>query len=149
MSSGALDKIPLSVPLIVDSLNAGLKQFEIAEMCNITFQAVSDYKTRHSNEISLLLDKTDKMLATKHKLNTLKATEKLSLALDFEPPKKDIIPLVAVIDRLTPAFRLLQGQATAINDNRDIVISLQANIERFLDADKPTKNVTKVDNNSK
>jgi len=108
-----LDKIPLSVPLIVNALNVGKKQADIARMCGVSEQAVSDYKQRHISEIGLALDKSDASQAIMHRINIARASEKLHTALDFTATKKDIIPLVAVIDRLTPALRLLEGKSTS------------------------------------
>lgn len=108
-----LVKIPLSVQLIVNAINNNKSQKWIAEQCNVTYQAVSDYKIRHRDEIDILLDKSDSLQILNHRLNIAKASGQLNKALDFEPTKKDIIPLVAVIDRLTPAYRLLAGQSTS------------------------------------
>ena len=107
------EKIPLTVPLIVNAFNNGKTQADISRICNVSEQAVSEYRQRHDEEIMVLTDKSDSILALQHKMNTYKASRNLSLCLENATTKKEIIANVAVIDRLTPAFRLLQDKSTS------------------------------------
>jgi hypothetical protein len=48
-------KVKLTVPLIV----RGVKRTNIAEICNVSFQAVYDYCDRHYEEFAPLIDTSD------------------------------------------------------------------------------------------
>ena len=100
-------------------------------MCGISHQAVYEYKNNHEEQINVLLDKSDNILSLQHKLNTYKASKNLSTCLADATTKKDIIPNVAVIDRLTPAFRLLDGKATEITANMSLIADVNQLLEQL------------------
>ena len=148
-------KIPLSVPFIARYLSAGRNQSEIARIAGKTKQAVSSYISTHYEELEPLLDKTDGSLAFKAKRIADLAMENISKALTDLPQKdarKLLIPLNAISGTHIEKFRLLEGKSTEIHENRDLIVSLQSNIERFLEADKaaeidvtPTNTVKDID----
>lgn len=109
-----LEKIPLTVPLYVNMVNAGKSQTDISKLCQCSNQNVSQFKYQHLHEIELALDKSDGLQISRHRLNIARASQKLTECIENVDTKKDrnIIPLVAVIDRLTPAMRLLEGKST-------------------------------------
>ena len=141
-----LKKIPLSVSLIANALNAGKKQCQIATMCNVSEPAVSDYISRYSEEINMLIDKSDSVLSLQYKLNAVKAAKKLDNVLNSEMTKKDMIPLTAVVDRMTHNYRLLSGASTQNIAFASFVKEVESNTKvALIEASKRSRTVKKID----
>ncbi len=60
-------KVKLTIPLVASYLARGVKRTKIAELCNVSNQAVYDYCDRHYDEIVPLIDTSDILLAIKSK----------------------------------------------------------------------------------
>ena len=77
-------KVKLSVPLIASYLDKGYTQANIARICNVSYQAVSDYIKRHYDELAPLVDTTDGILAMRSKHLANKAQEKIEGILEVD-----------------------------------------------------------------
>ena len=102
-------KVKLSVPLIASYLARGVKRTKIAEICNVSFQAVYDYCDRHYEELAPLIDTSDSILAIKSKHIAVKAQERILKHLN-KSEKKDLFALNAISGTHIDKMRLLSGQ---------------------------------------
>ena len=117
-------KVKLSVPLLVKYLRKGMSYSAIGRICNISPQAVSDYCHNHSEELAPVMD-TDDNLALILKHNAVRAAQKLSEVMLEDMTKKDMIPLMAVVDRSTQNYRVLTEQSTGIQ-----IVRIESNVTR-------------------
>ncbi len=99
------------MPLVASYLARGVKRTRIAEICNVSFQAVYDYCDRHYEELALLIDTSDGILAIKSKHIAVKAQERLLRHLN-ESEKKDLMALNAISGTHIDKFRLLSDKST-------------------------------------
>ena len=104
-------KVKLSVPLIASYLVRGVKRTKIAELCNVSFQAVYDYCDRHYEELAPLIDTSDGILAIKSKHVANLAQERLIMHLN-ETEKKDLFALNAISGTHIDKMRLLSDKST-------------------------------------
>ncbi len=117
-------KVKLSVPLIASYLARGVKRTKIAEICNVSFQAVYDYCDRHYEELAPLIDTSDGILAIKSKHVANLAQERLIIHLN-ETEKKDLFALNAISGTHIDKMRLLSDKSTS----NISVAALDANID--------------------
>ena len=117
-------KVRLSVPLLVKFLRKGMSYSAIGRVLGLSRQAVSDYCNKHSDELAPVMD-TDDNLALILKHNAVRAAQKLSDVLLDDMTKKDMIPLMAVVDRSTNNYRVLSEQSTGIQ-----VVRIESNVTR-------------------
>ena len=114
-------KVKLTVPLVASYLARGVKRTKIAELCNVSFQAVYDYCDRHYEELAPLIDTTDSIMAMKSKHIAEKAQKRLLVHLD-KSEKKDLFALNAISGTHIDKYRLLSDKSTqnvsmAVNDS--------------------------------
>ncbi len=93
-------KVKLSVPLIASYLKRGIGRTKIAEICNVSHQAVYDYCDRHYDELAPLIDTTESLFALQSKHIAQKAQKRLLLHLK-DTEKKDLFALNAISPALT------------------------------------------------
>ena len=105
-------KVKLSVPLIASYLARGVKRTKIAEICNVSFQAVYDYCDRHYEELAPLIDTSDSILAIKSKHIAVKAQERILKHLK-KSEKKDLFALNAISGTHIDKMRLLSDKSTS------------------------------------
>lgn len=107
-----LDKVSLSVPLLASYLRRGYRQHQIAEICNVSRQSVSEYIKRYYTDLAPLID-SDAYLAIQAKSLATKAIGRIDELLDREIlTKRDLIPLNAISGTHIDKYRLLSGQST-------------------------------------
>jgi len=123
-------KVKLTVPLIASYLKNGYKQSKIAELCNVSFQAVSDYIKRHNEEFLPLVAPNDNYMATKAQIIASKAQDRLLNHLD-ESTKKDLMALNAISGTHVDKYMLLSGKPTEIHANFDIAADLNKLIDQI------------------
>ena len=104
-------KVKLSVPLIASYLARGVKRTKIAEICNVSNQAVYDYCDRHYEELAPLIDTSDSIMAMKSKHIAEKAQERLLVHLK-DTEKKDLFALNAISGTHIDKMRLLSDKST-------------------------------------
>ncbi len=104
-------KVKLSVPLIASYLKRGIGRTKIAEICNVSYQAVYDYCDRHYDELAPLIDTNDSLFALQSKHIARKAQERLLLHLN-DTEKKDLFALNAISGTHTDKYRLLSDKST-------------------------------------
>ncbi len=119
-------KIKLSVPLLASYLARGIRQADIARICNVSRQAVNDYIKTHYEELAPLVDDGN-ILVMKSKHIASKAQENIMVVLDQAPEKKDLFALNAVSGTHIDKFRILSDKSTA-NVSYE---QLDANIEEL------------------
>ncbi len=105
-------KVKLSVPLIASYLKRGISRTKIAEICNVSHQAVYNYCDRHYDELAPLIDTTDSLFALQSKHIARKAQERLLLHLK-DTEKKDLFALNAISGTHVDKYRLLSDKSTA------------------------------------
>ena len=105
-------KVKLSVPLVASYLSRGIRQADIARICNVSPQAVNDYIKRHSDQLAPLIDGED-ILIMKAKHIASKAQENIITILDDTPEKKDMIALNAISGTHIDKYRLLSDKSTS------------------------------------
>ena len=105
-------KVKLTIPLVASYLARGIKRTKIAELCNVSFQAVYDYCDRHYEELAPLIDTSDSILAIKSKHIAVKAQERLLKHLS-KSEKKDLFALNAISGTHIDKFRLLSDKSTS------------------------------------
>ena len=138
-------KVKLTIPLIASYLARGVKRTKIAELCNVSFQAVYDYCDRHYEELAPLIDTSDGIMAMKSKHIAEKAQERLLVHLK-DTEKKDLFALNAISGTHIDKMRLLSDKSTqnisqSINsanmiDNRNELKAVEAKIRELTgDAD--------------
>jgi len=103
--------VKLTIPLVASYLARGIKRTKIADLCNISAQAVYDYCARHYNELAPLIDSTDGVMAIQAKHIANKAQERLCLHLN-ETEKKDLFALNAISGTHIDKYRLLSDKST-------------------------------------
>ena len=111
-------KVKLTVPLVASYLARGVKRTKIAELCNVSFQAVYDYCDRHYEELAPLIDTSDGILAIKSKHIAVKAQERLLKHLS-KSEKKDLFALNAISGTHIDKYRLLSNKSS-INISMDV-----------------------------
>ena len=104
-------KVKLTVPLIASYLARGVKRTKIAELCNVSFQAVYDYCDRHYEELAPLIDTSDGIMAMKSKHIAEKAQERLLVHVK-DSEKKDLFALNAISGTHIDKYRLLSDKST-------------------------------------
>ena len=104
-------KVKLSVPLVASYLSRGIRQADIARICNVSPQAVNDYIKRHSDQLAPLID-GENILIMKAKHIASKAQENIITILDDTPEKKDMIALNAISGTHIDKYRLLSDKST-------------------------------------
>ena len=114
-------KVKLSVPLVASYLSRGIRQADIARICNVSPQAVNDYIKRHSDQLAPLID-GENILIMKAKHIASKAQENIITILDDTPEKKDMFALNAISGTHIDKYRLLSDKSTqnvsmAVNDS--------------------------------
>ena len=114
-------KVKLTVPLIASYLARGVKRTKIAELCNVSFQAVYDYCDRHYDELAPLIDTSDSIMAMKSKHIAEKAQERLLVHLK-DTEKKDLFALNALSGTHIDKMRLLSDKSTQ-NVSMDVINS--------------------------
>ncbi len=117
-------KVKLSVPLIASYLVRGVKRTKIAEICNVSFQAVYDYCNRHYEELAPLIDTSDSILAIKSKHIAVRAQERILKHLN-QSEKKDLFALNAISGTHIDKMRLLSDKSTS----NVSIASLNANLD--------------------
>ncbi len=105
-------KVKLTVPLVASYLARGVKRTKIAEICNVSFQAVYDYCDRHYEELAPLIDTSDSILAIKSKHIAVKAQGQILKHLS-KSEKKDLFALNAISGTHIDKFRLLSNKSTS------------------------------------
>ncbi len=105
-------KLKLTVPLVASYLARGVKRTKIAELCNISNQAVYDYCDKHYEELAPLIDTSDSILAIKSKHIAVKAQGQILKHLS-KSEKKDLFALNAISGTHIDKFRLLSDKSTA------------------------------------
>lgn len=105
-------KIPLSVQLIALYLRQGKKQSDIANLCNVSRQAVNDYIKKHYDELGPLTCKDDSLLALTALSTVNKAQKQLNKWLDKPSSAKQPAVLNNIISVGIDKYRLLTGQST-------------------------------------
>jgi len=105
-------KVKLSVPLIASYLVRGVKRTKIAEICNVSNQAVYYYCERHYEELAPLIDTSDSIMAIKSKHIADKAQGRILKHLD-KTEKKDLFALNAISGTHIDKMRLLSDKSTA------------------------------------
>ncbi len=105
-------KVKLTIPLVASYLARGVKRTKIAEICNISNQAVYDYCDRHYEELAPLIDISDSIMAMKSKHIAEKAQKRILIHLD-ESEKKDLFALNAISGTHIDKYRLLSNQSTS------------------------------------
>jgi hypothetical protein len=133
-------KVKLTIPLIASYLARGVKRTKIAEICNVSFQAVYDYCDRHYEELAPLIDTSDGIMAMKSKHIAEKAQERLLVHLK-DSEKKDLFALNAISGTHIDKMRLLSDKSTqnisqSINsanmiDNRNELKAVEARIREL------------------
>ena len=123
-------KVKLSVPLIASYLKRGINRTKIAEICNVSHQAVYDYCDRHYDELAPLIDTTDSLFALQSKHIAQKAQERLLLHLK-DTEKKDLFALNAISGTHTDKYRLLSDKSTQ-NVSIDAVIADRKEVQARL-----------------
>ena len=114
-------KVKLTVPLVASYLARGVKRTQIAELCNVSFQAVYDYCDRHYDELAPLIDTSDSIMAMKSKHIAEKAQERLLVHLK-DTEKKDLFALNALSGTHIDKMRLLSDKSTQ-NVSMDVINS--------------------------
>ncbi len=104
-------KVKLTIPLVASYLARGVKRTKIAEICNISNQAVYDYCDRHYEELAPLIDISDSIMAMKSKHIAEKAQKRILIHLD-ESEKKDLFALNAISGTHIDKYRLLSDKST-------------------------------------
>lgn len=103
-------KIKLSVPLLTTYLTKGYQIPQIANICNVSRQAIHDYINRHT-ELQPLLE-SDGYMAHKCKAVAGKALGIMDRVLDEDFSKKDLVSLNIMTGTLIDKYRLLSDQST-------------------------------------
>ena len=117
-------KTKLTIPIVSAYLNRGYNQVQIANACNVSRQAVSQFISVHHDRLIVL--GSDDLLAHKYRLLAHELLDSIN---------PDIIDQASLKDRLVTAGiatdkdRLLSGQATAITVN----VSLLQDIDNLLE----------------
>ncbi len=127
-------KVKLTVPLIASYLARGVKRTKIAELCNVSFQAVYDYCNRHYEELAPLIDTSDSILAIKSKHIAVKAQERILKHLK-KSEKKDLFALNAISGTHIDKMRLLSDKSTA-NISIDAIDANIAELDKGIEAAK-------------
>lgn len=142
-------KVKLTVPLIASYIAKGYTQANIARVCNLSDQAVSDYIKRHYDELAPLVDTTDNILAMRSKHLANKAQGKIEVILEVDSfNKKDLVPLNIVSGTHVDKYRLLSDKSTQnvsaevlhtrIEDRNKYLEELQAMREQLTGEDMPS-----------
>ncbi len=105
-------KVKLSVPLVASYLARGIRQVDIARICNVSRQAVNDYIKTHYDELAPLVDDGN-ILIMKAKHIASKAQENIITVLDQAPEKKDLFALNAVRGTHIDKYRPLSDKSTS------------------------------------
>ena len=105
-------KVKLTVPLVASYLARGVKRTKIAELCNVSFQAVYDYCDRHYEELAPLIDTSDSIVAIKSKHIAVKAQGQILKHLN-KSEKKDLFALNAISGTHIDKYRLLSDKSTS------------------------------------
>ncbi len=147
-------KVKLTVPLIASYLARGVKRTKIAEICNVSFQAVYDYCDRHYEELAPLIDTSDSILAIRSKHIAVKAQERILKHLN-KSEKKDLFALNAISGTHIDKMRLLSDKSTSnvsiddvnarIKDNMRQQEELQARIAEWDNRDEMGKKTEIID----
>lgn len=127
-------KVKLNVPLVASYLSRGVRQADIARICNVSPQAVNDYIKRHSDQLAPLIDDNN-ILIMKAKHIASKAQENILNVLDMPPDKKDLFALNAASGTHIDKYRLLSEKSTSnisIDQHRENIKELDARNEELL-----------------
>ncbi len=105
-------KVKLNVPLVASYLSRGVRQADIARVCNVSPQAINSYIKTHYDELAPLVDNGN-ILIMKAKHIASKAQENIITILDEAPEKKDLFALNAVSGTHIDKYRLLSQKSTS------------------------------------
>ena len=112
-------KVKLTIPLIASYLKRGATRADIARVCNVSHQAVSDYVQRHHDALAPLVDSSGTYQATKAQHVADMAQDRLIEHLPATD-KKDLIALNAISGTHIDKYRLLSDKSTQ-NVSVDVV----------------------------
>lgn len=121
-------KVPLKVPLIASYLSKGYKPYQIADFCNVSDSAVSQYITKHLDKLLPLIDNTDGYAALNAKYIADLAQERLIKHLP-KATKKDLFALNAISGTHIDKYRLLSDKSTQN-------VSMQVNDDNIKELDQ-------------
>ncbi len=124
-------RVKLTIPLVASYLSKGYRVTDIAKICNQSHQWVSEYISKHYDELMPLLDNEDVIAAMQAKYISQRARNELENVFDTcnDFTKKDLIPLTAVSDRHTQQYRLLSDKSTS-NVSIDTVVRDRADLAK-------------------
>lgn len=107
-------QISLSIPLLALYYNQGLNDSQIATRCNCSQQNVTRYKLKHIEDIKPLVYDRNMYASLDSAYLAQQARTRLKDIIGGSEAftKRDIIPLVAVTDRLSTQSRLYAGEST-------------------------------------
>lgn len=105
-------KIKLSVPVIAVYLKKGLTITQIANICNVSPQAVDQYIDRHSEALGPLIDRDDGLIAMKAKHLHDRAMDKLIEHVEHAT-QKEMVALNMISGTHFDKYRLGTNQSTA------------------------------------
>jgi predicted DNA-binding protein YlxM (UPF0122 family) len=123
-----MQKRPLTVEIIAACLAKGMRQVDIARLFGVSRQAVHDLIRKRSEELEMLLDSNDSIIAMKAKLIATRAMGNINRLLDQRPRKKDLHALNAISGTHIEKYLLLSGGPTARVEN---VFSYSQFLERI------------------
>ena len=112
-------KVPLKIPLIASYLSKGYKAYQIAEVCNVSDSAVSQYIAKYYDKLLPLVDNEDVYNAMQAKYIANLAQERLIEHLP-NSEKKDLFALNAISGTHIDKYRLLSDKSTQ-NVSMDVI----------------------------
>ncbi len=124
-------KVKLNVPLIASYLSRGVRQADIARVCNVSPQAINSYIKTHYDELAPLVDDGN-ILIMKSMHIASKAQENIITILDNAPEKKDLFALNAVSGTHIDKYRLLSNKSTenvSVQQSNDNIKEIDAQIK--------------------
>ena len=134
-------KVKLSIPLLATYLKRGVRQGDIAKICNVSHQAVSDYIKRHYDKLAPLTDSTGAYQAAKAQHIADFAQDRLLKHLP-ETEKKDLFALNAISGTHIDKYRLLSDKSTQ-NVSMDVNnASMNDTLRAIKDAESRIKKLT-------
>jgi len=134
-------KVKLTVPLVASYLARGVKRTKIAEICNVSFQAVYDYCDRHYEDLAPLIDTSDSIVAIKSKHIAVKAQERLLKHLN-KSEKKDLFALNAISGTHIDKYRLLSDKSTQNISMADLDVSMEETARLIRESEERLKRLT-------
>ncbi len=137
-------RVKLTVPLVASYLSKGYRVTDIAKICNQSHQWVSEYISKHYDELMPLLDNEDVIAAMQAKYISQRARNELENDFDTcnDFTKKDLIPLTAVSDRHTQQYRLLSDKSTSNVSVEAVDARVEDRNKRLIEIDARIKEMT-------